>query len=148
VTAVVTCCTPTTPLHLFTSRQVTLYSRRYSVHRLGRVAKYISCRNSVTLASTNLASYLSAFGCHTNHLWEHCDSYSFGLCNTTVFQKRPNFLNSAPTITESALRLLSAPSVYLVKQLKFLCKIFTKFAAKFHIHTHVVLQAHSLSLCH
>ena len=28
-----------------------------------------------------------------------------------VFKKRPNFLNSAPTSTESALRLLGAPSV-------------------------------------
>jgi len=28
-----------------------------------------------------------------------------------VFKKRPNFLNSAPTSTESALRLLSTPSV-------------------------------------
>jgi hypothetical protein len=28
-----------------------------------------------------------------------------------VFKKRPNFLNSAPTSKESALRLLSAPSV-------------------------------------
>jgi hypothetical protein len=28
-----------------------------------------------------------------------------------LFKKRPNFLNSAPTSTESALRLLSAPSV-------------------------------------
>jgi hypothetical protein len=26
-----------------------------------------------------------------------------------VFKKRPNFLNSAPTCTESAMRLLSAP---------------------------------------
>jgi hypothetical protein len=55
---------------------------------------------------------------------------------TTVFKKRPNFLNSAPTSIERALRLLSAPSVCLVKQLKCLCKIFTKFAAKFHTHTH------------
>jgi hypothetical protein len=28
-----------------------------------------------------------------------------------VFKKRPNFLNSAPIITKSALWLLSAPSV-------------------------------------
>jgi len=28
-----------------------------------------------------------------------------------VFKKRPNFLNSAPTSIESALRLLTAPSV-------------------------------------
>jgi hypothetical protein len=29
---------------------------------------------------------------------------------TPVFKKRPNFLNSSPTSTEDALRLLSAPS--------------------------------------
>jgi hypothetical protein len=51
---------------------------------------------------------------------------------STVLKERPNFLYSAPTSTESALRLLSAPSVCLVKQLKCLCIIFTKFAAKFH----------------
>jgi hypothetical protein len=33
-----------------------------------------------------------------------------------VFKKRPNFLNSAPTITESALRPLSAPSVRFWQQ--------------------------------
>jgi len=58
----------------------------------------------------------------------------------------------------------TALPVYLVKQLKCLCKIFTKFAEKFHTctralthahrHTHtrsracVVLQALSLSRCH
>jgi hypothetical protein len=31
--------------------------------------------------------------------------------NTTLFKKRPHFLNSASTSTESALRLLSVPSV-------------------------------------
>jgi hypothetical protein len=31
--------------------------------------------------------------------------------NTTLFKKRPNFLNSAPTSTDSAMRLLRAPSV-------------------------------------
>jgi hypothetical protein len=51
-----------------------------------------------------------------------------------LIKKRPNFLNSAPTSTESALPLLSARSVCVVKQLKCLCKIFTKFAAKFHTH--------------
>jgi hypothetical protein len=33
-----------------------------------------------------------------------------------VFKNRPNFLNSAPTSTESALRLLSAPSVRFWQQ--------------------------------
>jgi len=33
-----------------------------------------------------------------------------------VFKKRPNFVNSAPTTTESALRLLSAPSVRFWQQ--------------------------------
>jgi hypothetical protein len=33
-----------------------------------------------------------------------------------VFKKRPNFLNSAPTSIESALRLLSAPSVMFWQQ--------------------------------
>jgi hypothetical protein len=33
-----------------------------------------------------------------------------------VFKKRPNFLNSTPTRTESALRLQSAPSVKFWKQ--------------------------------
>ena len=33
-----------------------------------------------------------------------------------VFKKRPNFLNSAPTSTDSALRLLSAPSLRLWQQ--------------------------------
>jgi hypothetical protein len=55
---------------------------------------------------------------------------------TTVFKKRPIFLNSAPTSTERAQRVLGAPSVCLVKQMKCLSKIFTKFAAKFHTHTH------------
>ena len=36
-------------------------------------------------------------------------SYSIFL-NIRVFKKRPNFLNSAPTTTQCALRLLSAPS--------------------------------------
>jgi len=31
--------------------------------------------------------------------------------------------------------------VCLVKQMQYLCKISTNFAAKFHTHTHVVLQA-------
>jgi len=31
--------------------------------------------------------------------------------NTRLFKKRPNFLNGAPTSIDSALRLLSAPSV-------------------------------------
>jgi hypothetical protein len=34
----------------------------------------------------------------------------------TLFKKRPNFLNSTPTITESALLLLSAPSVRFWQQ--------------------------------
>jgi len=34
-----------------------------------------------------------------------------------VFKKRPNFLNSAPTSIESALRLLTAPSVRFWKQI-------------------------------
>jgi hypothetical protein len=34
-------------------------------------------------------------------LWSWC---------TSVFKKRPKFLNSAPTSTECALRLLSSPS--------------------------------------
>jgi hypothetical protein len=65
------------------------------------------------------------------------------LQNTTVFKKRPNFLNSAPTSTQSALRLLSAPSVCLVKQLKCHCKIFPKFAAKYHTHTHTHTPTHA-----
>jgi hypothetical protein len=36
-----------------------------------------------------------------------------------VLKKRPNFLNSAPTSTESALRLLSAPSVSFDNKLPF-----------------------------
>jgi hypothetical protein len=36
--------------------------------------------------------------------------------HTSVFKKRPNFLNSAPTSIESAPRLLSAPSVRFWKQ--------------------------------
>jgi hypothetical protein len=53
-----------------------------------------------------------------------------------LYSKRDRtFLNSAPTSTESALRLLNAPSVCLVEQLKCLCKIFTKFAANLHTHT-------------
>jgi len=47
-----------------------------------------------------------------------------------VFKKRPNFLNSAPTSTEGALRLLSAPNgrfwqqtanFKLLKSFHFLC---------------------------
>jgi hypothetical protein len=34
-----------------------------------------------------------------------------------VFKKRPNFLNSAPTSIESALRLLCAPSVRFWQQI-------------------------------
>jgi hypothetical protein len=64
----------------------------------------------------------------------------------SLYSKRDRtFLNSAPTSIESALRLLSASSVCLVKQLKCLCKIFTKFCSKIS-HTNFVLQALSLSL--
>jgi hypothetical protein len=34
----------------------------------------------------------------------------FSMEYTTAFKKRPNFLNSAPSSKEGALRLLSAPS--------------------------------------
>jgi hypothetical protein len=67
--------------------------------------------------------------------------YIYTHTHTPLIKKRPNFLNSAPTSKESALRLLRASSVFLVKQLKCLCKLFSKLAAKFHTHTHVVLQA-------
>jgi hypothetical protein len=62
---------------------------------------------------------------------------------TTVFKKRPNFLNSAPTSAGSALRLLSAPSVCLVKQLKCLCKICSKFAVNLHTHAHARTHTHA-----
>jgi hypothetical protein len=42
-----------------------------------------------------------------------CDGVQFCysiFLNLRVFKKRPNFLNSSPTSTEGALRLLSAPS--------------------------------------
>jgi hypothetical protein len=44
-----------------------------------------------------------------------CNKYTLGKCIRRctirgVFKKRPNFLNRAPTSTEGALRLLSAPS--------------------------------------
>ena len=42
-----------------------------------------------------------------------CDGAPFSyriFLNLRVFKKRPNFLNTSPTSTESALRLLSAPS--------------------------------------
>jgi hypothetical protein len=39
--------------------------------------------------------------------------------NLRVFKKRQNFLNSAPTITEGALRLLSAPSGRFWQKLPF-----------------------------
>jgi hypothetical protein len=42
-----------------------------------------------------------------------CDGAQFSnriFLNLRVFKKRPNFLNSAPTNKEGALRLLSAPS--------------------------------------
>jgi hypothetical protein len=54
-----------------------------------------------------------------------------------VFKKRPNFfLNSAPTSTESALRLLSAPSVRFWQQTAICIhyvqavKVFSSFAAQ------------------
>jgi hypothetical protein len=39
-----------------------------------------------------------------------CDKADIVNDNATVLKKRPNFLNSAPTKTEGALRLRSAPS--------------------------------------
>jgi hypothetical protein len=48
-----------------------------------------------------------------------CDGAQFSyhiLLNLRVFKNRPNFLNSAPTSTEGALRLLSAPSGTFWKQ--------------------------------
>jgi hypothetical protein len=63
---------------------------------------------------------------------------------TTVFKKRPNLLKSAPTYTESALGLLSAPSVCVVKQLKCLCKTFTRFTANFHTHTYTLFSSSSI----
>jgi hypothetical protein len=42
-----------------------------------------------------------------------CDGAQFScriFLNLRVFKKRPNFLNSSPTSTQGALRLLSAPS--------------------------------------
>ena len=44
-------------------------------------------------------------------LWYHLRFYIWG-----VFKKRPNFLNSVPTSTESALRLLSTPCVRFWQQ--------------------------------
>ena len=37
-------------------------------------------------------------------------------CIRGLFKKKPNFLNSAPTCTESVMRLLNAPSVRFWKQ--------------------------------
>jgi hypothetical protein len=39
-----------------------------------------------------------------------CGKMLYDVWHTPVFKKRPNFLNSSPTSTESALRLLNAPS--------------------------------------
>jgi hypothetical protein len=54
-----------------------------------------------------------------------CDLFRSVMRNITVFKKRPNFLNSAPTSTERAAAA-ERSSVCFVKQLKCLCKIFSK----------------------
>jgi hypothetical protein len=50
-----------------------------------------------------------------------CDGAQFSyriFLNLRVFKKRPNFLNSAPTSTEGALRLLSVPSGRFWQQIR------------------------------
>ena len=57
-----------------------------------------------------------------NQLYDDSPEYQISLCLQCIlgmwgmFKKRPNFLNSAPTSTESMLRLLSAPSIKLWQQ--------------------------------
>jgi len=49
--------------------------------------------------------------CECNRRYIYIYIYTRGL-----FKKRPNFLNRAPTSIESALRLLSAPSIRVLRQ--------------------------------
>jgi hypothetical protein len=60
---------------------------------------------------TPFPTFLSLLECFLERTF--CDGAQFSyrlFLNLRVFKKRPNFLNSAPTSTEGALRLLGAPS--------------------------------------
>jgi hypothetical protein len=74
-----------------------------------------------------LQQFYSRFLCHWIFIWisvvrdvtfSACSSNSQGVVSDVrgVFRKRPTFLNSAPTSTKSALRLLSASSVRFWQQ--------------------------------
>jgi hypothetical protein len=60
---------------------------------------------------TPFPTFLPLLECFLERIF--CDGAQFSyriFLNLRVFQKRPNLLNSSPTSTEGALRLLSAPS--------------------------------------
>jgi hypothetical protein len=70
---------------------------------------------SVVKKKRYLKQYYLCAGEQRAMLWTHMNYFinpnaRLNLCMQGVFKKNPTFLNSAPTITESALRLLSAPS--------------------------------------
>src|SRR5215469_446420 len=62
-------------------------------------------------ADTPFPTFLPLLECFLERTF--CDGAQFSyriFLNLRVFKKNPNFLNSSPTSTEGALRLLSAPS--------------------------------------
>jgi hypothetical protein len=60
---------------------------------------------------TPFPAFLPLLECFLERTFCHGAQFSYRIfLNLRVFKKRPNFLNSAPTSTEGALRLLSAPN--------------------------------------
>ena len=77
----------------------------------GTVFLRILCFSTVSIFPTMLHTYLSLHDALTRVRLGTSQNAIRG-----VFKKKPNFLISAPTSTESALRLLSAPSVRFWQQ--------------------------------
>jgi hypothetical protein len=73
--------------------------------------KHCPVQNSLLYWQYTVPNFSSSVGMlpGTHFLWWRAVLLSHFL-NLRVFIKRPNFLNSAPTSTDGALRLLSAPS--------------------------------------
>jgi hypothetical protein len=69
---------------------------------------------------TPFSTFLPLLECFLERTFCGGAQFSYGIfLNLRVFKKRPNFLNSSPTSTEGALRLLRAPSGKFNNKLPF-----------------------------
>jgi hypothetical protein len=79
--------------------------------------KHFPLQSSPSTGDTPFPVFLTLLECFLERTF--CDGVQFSyrvFLNLRVFKRRPNFLNSAPTIIEGALRLLSAPSARFWQQ--------------------------------